>query len=96
VTDRRESFGKAASNATGSNTRRQRSAIALPRLVDAETLAQSLGVGIRHVRRLVDERRIPFVKVGRYVRFDVEQIAAWVDANRVDQHRPALVRAPGR
>ncbi len=35
-----------------------------PRLLDITTLAQLLGVNARHVRRLVAERRIPFIKWG--------------------------------
>jgi hypothetical protein len=33
-------------------------------LVDIEWVAMRLGVKVRHVRRLVSERRIPFVKWG--------------------------------
>lgn len=56
----------------------------LPTLVDIHTVAGHLGVSVRHIRRLIDERRIPFVKVGRLVRFDVDVIAGWVDAHRTD------------
>ena len=42
-----------------------------PELVDIETLARLLGVGERYVRRMVSERRVPIVKVGHYVRFDL-------------------------
>ena len=55
----------------------------LPVLIDIETLALRLGVGIRHVRRLVAERRIPYVKVGHYVRFDTAEVARWIDQRRV-------------
>jgi excisionase family DNA binding protein len=65
-------------------------------LIDVGTLADMLGVGERLIRRLVDERRIPFVKVGRYVRFDVEEVAQWVDENRVAQCRPAFTTCRGR
>ena len=34
--------------------------------------ADYLGISVRFVRRLVSERRIAFLKVGRYVRFDPE------------------------
>jgi excisionase family DNA binding protein len=54
-----------------------------PSLVDVATVATLLGVDIRFVRRLVFERRIPYVKVGRYVRFDVAEVAGWVDEQRV-------------
>lgn len=67
--------------ATGSTQRE------LPRLVDIATAAEVLGVGVRHVRRLVAERRIPFIKVGHYVRFDPELLAAWIDDRRVDAAR---------
>jgi excisionase family DNA binding protein len=50
----------------------------LPRLVDIETLATSLGVSVRHVRRLVQERRIPFIKWGHLLRFDPTDVRDWV------------------
>lgn len=56
----------------------------LPALVDISTIAHALGITVRHVRRLVTERRIPFVKVGYFVRFDPSAIAGWVDAHRVE------------
>ena len=55
----------------------------LPRLLDIEGVAVSLGVSVRHVRRLVAERRIPFVKWGKLLRFDAAEIARWLDAQRV-------------
>ena len=63
-----------------------------PTLVDIATVADLLGVEIRFVRRLVFERRIPYVKVGRYVRFDVTAVARWVDDRRVDEEQPAVWR----
>jgi len=39
-------------------------------------------VSIRHVRRLVAERRLPYLKVGWLVRFDPAEIAAWLDGAR--------------
>lgn len=59
----------------------------MPALVDMAAVADSLGVGVRHIQRLVAERKIPFVKVGRYVRFDAEAITTWVDERRVDALR---------
>jgi excisionase family DNA binding protein len=45
-------------------------------------VADTLGVNIRHIRRLVHERRIPYIKWGHLLRFDPTDIAAWVDAYR--------------
>ena len=55
----------------------------LPRLLSIGQLAERLGTTPRHVRRLVAERRVPFVKVGRLVRFDPDDIAVWLDGRRV-------------
>ena len=52
-------------------------------LLDVNQIADRLGVTPRFIRRLVDERRIPFCKLGKFVRFDVAEVAAWVDARRV-------------
>ena len=35
---------------------------ALPELIDIDTLALRLGDSVRHIRRLVAERRIPYLK----------------------------------
>ncbi|MEJ7844824.1 MAG: helix-turn-helix domain-containing protein [Acidimicrobiales bacterium] len=62
----------------------------LPRLLDIATLADRLSVDVRHIRRLVAERRIPFIKWGHLLRFDPAEIASWIDANRRHPGRPML------
>ena len=59
-------------------------------LLDTDEVAVALRVTPRHVRRLVAERRIPFVKVGRFVRFDSGELDLWLDQQRVapERHRP--------
>lgn len=59
------------------------------RLVDIEAVALYLGVGVRHVRRLVAERRIPFVKWGRLLRFDLDVVDRWIADHCVDLDRPS-------
>ena len=54
----------------------------LPTLIDIEKTAEHLGVSVRHVRRLVAERRIPYVKVGFLVRFDPTELGEWIDEHR--------------
>lgn len=54
-----------------------------PPLVDVAGAATMLGISVRHVRHLVAERRIPYVKVGHFVRFDPGELAAWIDERRV-------------
>ena len=63
------------------------SALSPTRLLDIGEVADHLGVSVRHVRRLVAERRIPFVKWGHLLRFDPDELAAWIDDSRVS-HLP--------
>lgn len=54
----------------------------LPELIDIPTLAELLGVNERFMRRRVLNREIPYVKIGRFVRFDVGEIGRWIDEQR--------------
>lgn len=53
-------------------------------MLGVKQLAERLGTTERFVRRLVCERRIPFHKVGKYVRFDQDDVDQWVAVRRVD------------
>ena len=56
---------------------------AVPQLLTMDELAERLNVTRRHVRRLVAERRVPFLKIGKFVRFDAAEVSAWLDSHRV-------------
>lgn len=62
----------------------------LRRLLSITEIADALGVEVRHVRRLVHERRIPFIKWGHLLRFDPEEIRGWIDHHRQHPGRPRL------
>ena len=51
-------------------------------LIDITAVAARLGVQVRHVRRLVHERRIPYIKWGHLIRFDPADIDRWIDEAR--------------
>ena len=53
------------------------------RLLDISAVAERLAVTECHVRRLVAEQRIPYVKIGRFVRFDPDDIDEWIGEARV-------------
>jgi excisionase family DNA binding protein len=63
----------------------------VPELTDIETLAHLLGDSVRHVRRLVAEHRVPYLKVGHFVRFDPTEIVEWLDSAR----HPGRADRPG-
>lgn len=52
-------------------------------LLDVEGVAVRLGVTPRHVRRLVAERRIPFIKWGHLLRFEPADVETWIARQRV-------------
>ncbi|MFC4503214.1 MULTISPECIES: excisionase family DNA-binding protein [Streptomyces] len=61
------------------------------RLLSVAEVAERLGTweesGERFPRRLVEERRIAYVKVGRYVRIRESVIEAYIAANTVQPRR---------
>jgi excisionase family DNA binding protein len=59
----------------------------LPKLLDIPAVAEIMGTSARHVRGLVAERRIPYVKVGHFIRFDPDEVRAWLDGCRVAERR---------
>ena len=55
-------------------------------LIDKEGAARCLGVEQRFINRLVSEKRITYVKVGRKIRFRQSTIEAYIIANIVSAH----------
>jgi excisionase family DNA binding protein len=55
----------------------------IDRLLTVGEAAEQLGTSTRFVRRLVFERRIAFVKVGRHVRITSADLEAFIAAGRV-------------
>ena len=69
-------------------------------LLGIGAVAERLGVQNRHVRRLVAERRIPFIKWGHLLRFDPVELERWIDSARIppqeeSRSEPAVPRIHG-
>ena len=56
---------------------------AAPALLTVEAAADLLSTSPRFIRRLIAERRIEFVKVGRHVRISESALAEFIAAGRV-------------
>jgi excisionase family DNA binding protein len=56
----------------------------LDTLLSVEQAAERLGTSVRFVRRLVFERRIAYVKLGRHVRITGRDLEAFIRARRVE------------
>lgn len=67
-----------------------------PPLMDIEAVAERLSVGVRHVRRLVTEKRIPYRKWGHLLRFEPEEIEEWLEAARASAEPATDRRTAGR
>jgi excisionase family DNA binding protein len=65
----------------------------LDTLLSIEQAAERLGTSARFVRRLVFQRRIVYVKLGRHVRITARDLDAFIAASRVDvAELPAAAR----
>jgi excisionase family DNA binding protein len=53
-------------------------------LLTIEEAAERLKMSVRYLRRAVAERRIAFHRLGRSIRFNPADLAAFVDASRVE------------
>jgi excisionase family DNA binding protein len=47
--------------------------------MNIDETARFLNTSPRFMRRLVQERRVPYLKVGRFIRFDPDEIDTWLD-----------------
>ncbi len=56
----------------------------MDKLLTPQEAADRLGTSLRFVRRLIFERRIPFIKVGRHVRIAASDVEAFIAAGRVE------------
>ena len=61
------------------------------KLLTVEAAADRMGTSVRFVRRLIAERRIEFIKLGRLVRIAESDIDAFIEAGRM----PAITSSDG-
>lgn len=56
-------------------------------LIAIEEVAARLAVSVRYVRRLVNERRIAYVKCGHLLRFERAEVERFIAESRVERRR---------
>jgi excisionase family DNA binding protein len=64
----------------------------MDRLLTVDQVAELLGTTVRFPRRLIEERRIEYVKVGRHVRIPESAVTAFVADNTVE---PVTIQRSG-
>lgn len=62
------------------------------RLLTVEAAAERISTSVRFVRRLIAERRIEFVKIGRHVRISETALAEFIESGRTEPMTAAHVR----
>jgi excisionase family DNA binding protein len=72
-------------------TFRNATEVRMPPLLSVEEVATELGTPVRFVRRLIQERRIPFHKIGKYVRIHRADLEMFVAASRHEAVRISSV-----
>jgi excisionase family DNA binding protein len=55
----------------------------VPRLMSIEQVSQYVDLSVHTVYRMVSQRRIPFVKLGRLVKFDHYEIDKWITSKSI-------------
>ncbi|WP_406305039.1 excisionase family DNA-binding protein [Streptomyces sp. NBC_00885] len=65
------------------------------RYLSVDQVAEVLGTTVRFPRRLIEERRIEYVKVGRHVRIPESAIREYIASHTIQPRQPraALKRA---
>jgi excisionase family DNA binding protein len=66
------------------------------RLLTVEAAAEHMSTSVRFVRRLIAERRIEFVRIGRHVRISESALAEFIAAGRVEPLMSVGIRARAR
>ena len=54
-------------------------------LIDVKELSESTGLSVFTLYSWINQKRIPYVKVGRLVRFDPKKIEKWIEGNSVEE-----------
>ena len=57
------------------------------RYLTVKELSEYLGIPRHTIYCWISMRKIPFVKMGRLVRFDIEAIQKWVQQRKVEVHK---------
>jgi len=62
------------------------------RLLNVNEVSQLTGLSKNTIYCWVSQRRIPFVKIGRLTKFDLEKINQWIEENSVQEKKFEHIR----
>ncbi len=56
-------------------------------LLDIDQAAERLNVTPRFIRRLIAQRRIDYLKIGKFIRFHPDDLDNWIEHQRIEHVR---------
>ena len=56
-------------------------------LLDIDQAAERLNVTPRFIRRLIAQRRIDYLKIGKFIRFKPDDLDTWIEDQRIQHVR---------
>lgn len=62
------------------------------KLITPEELGNMLGVSLHTVYQWTSKRQIPYIKVGRLIRFSETEILEWLERNKLETQSGLLER----
>ena len=65
-----------------------------PRLLNIQQVAAYLGLSVHTVYKFVSQRKIPHIKIGKLLKFDLHKIDRWIVAHAVKVRRSFSVITP--
>ena len=61
------------------------------RLLSIEETAECLGVKVATLYTWTSQRKVPFIKVGKLVKFDERDLNKWIEQRRVASHKQFVI-----
>ncbi len=52
-------------------------------MLNTHKLAKELNLSESGIYQMVSQRKIPFIKIGRAIRFDLEDIEKWIEEKKI-------------
>jgi len=65
------------------------------KLLTPEELGDMLGVSIHTIYQWTCKRQVPFIKIGKLIRFPESEILAWLESNRIEPQSKLIGRLRG-
>ncbi len=57
------------------------------RLISVQEVSKMLDISVNTAYSMVSQRRIPFVKIGRLTKFDIERIEEWIEEHSTEEKK---------